>query len=547
MDEIIACAVPGGRAGGSIKLSHVFISYVREDAERVNRLKAELERRGVRVWIDTRDLAAGALWKDEIRAAIRHGLFFIACFSKASVASKRTYMNTELDLAIEELSERSDKRWFLPVLLDDVEVPDRSVGGLRRLRDHNFTFMFGHWDDAVRRLAAVIEPEFSALEMESRLRRTDEPPPRQPAPAPSGPGVSPAGALAASPARWRAADTVQVRDATPQADVLAVGFSPDGTLVVTGAFDDSVQLWSVPSLDRVGDPLPHEGPVGSLAFSPDGRALASAGATGDQHEQVVWIWDVGGGGEPRPLVHDDPLPAHVRFRPMLAFNQRGTLLATATLTGRLRVWDLGGGEPLAHVPDLEHLRSLVFGPFDRLLGTAGTEANVWDVDTGHKVKRLGGPPGLFDAHVDQVAFSPDGRLAATVTEHGLARVWDLDSHAEVRELRREGVKQLVFSQVGRRIVSVGEDRSVLVREVDGGDEVFQVERVPQVRKLACNPDGTLLAVLDQDGGVRLYDDAGGDEPLEQRGVRDLAFSLDGRLLATGGRDETVRLWASRKN
>jgi WD40 repeat protein len=132
-----------------------------------------------------------------------------------------------------------------------------------------------------------------------------------------------------------------------------------------------------------------------------------------------------------------------------------------------------------------------------LLGTAGLGgADIWDVGTGHKVKRLGEPAGLFDRRgATRVAFSPDGRLAATVSDKGLAQVWDLDTHAEVVELRREAAKHVVFSQVGRRILVVSTDQSVLVSEIDGGEEVFRVERAPAARKLICNPDGTLLAVL----------------------------------------------------
>jgi WD40 repeat protein len=140
--------------------------------------------------------------------------------------------------------------------------------------------------------------------------------------------------------------------------------------------------------------------------------------------------------------------------PILAFNERGNLLATASLTGRLRVWDLRTDLPLAHIPSVEHVRCLAFRPFDQLLGTAGLGgADIWDVGTGHKVKRLGEPAGLFDRRgATRVAFSPDGRLAATVSDKGLAQVWDLDTHAEVVELRREAAKHVVFSQVGRRIL-----------------------------------------------------------------------------------------------
>jgi hypothetical protein len=84
-------------------MSHVFVSYVREDSSDVERLVFHLRSAGVEVWIDREDIPPGARWKDTIRNAIRTGMFFIPCFSKAYLGRTKTYMNEELGLAIEEL------------------------------------------------------------------------------------------------------------------------------------------------------------------------------------------------------------------------------------------------------------------------------------------------------------------------------------------------------------------------------------------------------------------------------------------------------------
>jgi len=82
---------------------HVFISYVRENQEQVDRLCQDLERNGVNVWLDRHSIKPGARWKDAIREAIRLGDFFIACFSEDYTSKKKSYMNEELTLATEEL------------------------------------------------------------------------------------------------------------------------------------------------------------------------------------------------------------------------------------------------------------------------------------------------------------------------------------------------------------------------------------------------------------------------------------------------------------
>ena len=84
-------------------MRHVFISYVRENRDIVDRLAAELKRRGVIVWLDRNDIEPGARWQDAIKKAIRSGKFFLACFSREFNERDRSYMNEELTLAIGEL------------------------------------------------------------------------------------------------------------------------------------------------------------------------------------------------------------------------------------------------------------------------------------------------------------------------------------------------------------------------------------------------------------------------------------------------------------
>ena len=88
----------------------VFISYVRENQEEVDRLCDELTQHGVRVWLDRNDITPGTRWRQAIRRAIHDGAFFIACFSKEYNERDENYMNEELVLAIERLRKLSTDR-----------------------------------------------------------------------------------------------------------------------------------------------------------------------------------------------------------------------------------------------------------------------------------------------------------------------------------------------------------------------------------------------------------------------------------------------------
>jgi hypothetical protein len=137
--------------------THVFVSYVREDRERVDRLADALRAAGVEVWVDRGALEPGQYWKDAIRKAIGSGAFFLACFSKAVAVRDETYMNEELAIAVEKLRSISrDRAWFIPVLLDDVRIPDRPISSHETLADIQAVRLFAKWDFGISEILRVV-------------------------------------------------------------------------------------------------------------------------------------------------------------------------------------------------------------------------------------------------------------------------------------------------------------------------------------------------------------------------------------------------------
>jgi hypothetical protein len=143
---------------GSIE-GHVFISYIREDTADADRLQQVLEAAGVRVWRDKSDLWPGEDWREKIRRAITdNALVFIACFSRKSVARKRSYQNEEMALAIEQLRlRRPGEPWLIPVRFDDCEIPNLDIGSGRTLTSIQRADLFGdHSDEGTFRLVQAV-------------------------------------------------------------------------------------------------------------------------------------------------------------------------------------------------------------------------------------------------------------------------------------------------------------------------------------------------------------------------------------------------------
>ena len=158
-------------------MNQVFVSYVRENTDIVDKFCQELKSHGIQVWRDRDNIAPGSRWKQEIRKAIREGTFFVACFSTEYNDRDKTYMNEELTIAIAELRQRPhDRIWFIPVKLNECEIPDRDIGGGETLRDLHYVNLYEDWDSSILRILKAVQsvvpvPVIAANDAESEYSK----------------------------------------------------------------------------------------------------------------------------------------------------------------------------------------------------------------------------------------------------------------------------------------------------------------------------------------------------------------------------------------
>lgn len=135
----------------------VFISYVNEDLTFVRRLAADLEAHGITVWLDKNNILPGENWPEVIRAAIRNGAAFIACFSSNYANRDKTYMDEELQSAIEEMRQMpTSQKWLIPALLTPCVVPDYQIGPTQRLSHIHSVSLYESWDASIEAIVAAI-------------------------------------------------------------------------------------------------------------------------------------------------------------------------------------------------------------------------------------------------------------------------------------------------------------------------------------------------------------------------------------------------------
>jgi hypothetical protein len=138
---------------------YVFVSYVRENEPVVSRLSQDLGAAGISVWLDRDEIRPGDLWPKAIRDAIREGAFFLACFSKEYDERADNYMREEVALAVDELRERQDTSWFVPLRLSaECAIPDHAISGSHSLRDIQWVDLGGDYQAGLAKLLGILQP-----------------------------------------------------------------------------------------------------------------------------------------------------------------------------------------------------------------------------------------------------------------------------------------------------------------------------------------------------------------------------------------------------
>jgi parallel beta-helix repeat protein len=200
--------------------------------------------------------------------------------------------------------------------------------------------------------------------------------------------------------------------------VNSVAFSPDGKILASGSYKE-IKLWDVATGKELRTLRGHTDRAFSVAFSPDGKILASG-----SEDKTIKLWDVATGTEIRTL------QGHTYWVYSVAFSPDGKILASGSYDETIKLWDVATGRELrtlsGHTSSVE---SVAFSPDGKILASGSYDETIklWDVATGKEIRTLSGHTG----HVLSVAFSPDGKVLASGSDDKTIKLWLLSPLDEV--------------------------------------------------------------------------------------------------------------------
>jgi WD40 repeat protein len=326
-------------------------------------------------------------------------------------------------------------------------------------------------------------------------------------------------------------------------EVQALAFSPDGRALASTGRNGRIIIWDVVRRTTIAG-QGHTQPLNSVAVSPDGKTIVTTA-----YGEPALLWDRATGRPIRQLKQETKTWRAFPCIWCATFSPDSRTVALAHQRDGITLWGVPDGQLQRHIPEknMDRIVSVAFSPDGKWLASESIDqpyASLWDTSTGKLKRTFERGTKRFEDRGTAVAISPNGRLLASTATNGL-NVWRLDS-GKLVFLKSGGGSSVAFSPGGLLVATAGP--GVMVFDADTGTELakFDAERYHGgSQSIAFSPDGRILAVADAQR-IKLWDIAARRElpGFEGHGgiVTAVAFTPDGKALVSAAKDCTALIW-----
>jgi WD40 repeat protein len=308
--------------------------------------------------------------------------------------------------------------------------------------------------------------------------------------------------------------------------ITALAWSSDINKIVSGDENGQLTIWDFNQLQgnilrSQLQPQSHDDRIRAIAFSPNGKYIASGGTS-----KEIKIWNV----ESSILIE---LPGHENTIRAIAWNSDGTRIATGSRDNTIKIWDLESKVPLKIFNHGSWIRALLWS--DNIIVSAGDDnkIKIWDVKTET------GNPQVLGEHEDiirTIAFNPDRRKIVSGSDDTTLKTWDISKWECIRTHigHKDSIKTVAWSPDGEKLYSSSSDKTV---------KVWDVSKVTYINDLPDTWDSIGMRTIEANSGSDLADSCNFTMFGDEATLKSLAWSPDGNKIATASRDRTLKIWA----
>ena len=319
--------------------------------------------------------------------------------------------------------------------------------------------------------------------------------------------------------------------------ITSVAFSPDGLALASSDTNGEIQIWDAANGQQLFICQGHNSWVWNVAFAPNAPILASCG-----QDHTVKLWNTNNGECFRTL------NGHTNIVTAIAFSPDGQLIASSSTDRTVKIWNLITGESIQTLEGHNAcVWSVDFHPQGQLLATAAEDNTIklWNLETGSCVQTLKG----HQYWVKAIAFSPNGKILASGSFDSTVKIWDLQTGECLKTLlgHNSVVTSLAFSPQGDRLVTGSYDQSVKIWDIFTGKCLDTLHKhINRVWSVAFHPQSNLVVSGGDDHGIKIWELQRGKCIKTLQGnsnaIYAIAYSNQQNLLASGHEDQTIKLW-----
>lgn len=278
--------------------------------------------------------------------------------------------------------------------------------------------------------------------------------------------------------------------------VSTVAISPNGKIIASGGFDNTIKLWNLQTGELICSIMGHSKPVLEVAFNPDGKLLVSGSVANS-----IKLWDL----STQSLIRAFTGHSESVVSLSVDISPDGQMIASGSDDQKVKIWQLSDGKLLQTFKDSRGFNAVAFSPDGKIIagGSSDNSVKLWDLASGALVNNFTG----HTRDVNAIAFSPNGKILASASSDNTIKIWHLSSGKLIRTIygHSDWVRAVAFYPCEPILISASEDRTIKLWQVNTGELLHTLQgHSKDVNAISVSKNGETIVSGSSDKTIKIW-------------------------------------------